>query len=151
MEKGNKATKRFVAKKKEAPVLSDGRHLLKVIGAVETNADNKEKTEQVEVTLQDEKGIVQMYWLSLEGYKKDGDDYVLGKDGLRIRDEGNTEIAEDIFLGFAVDCGIDDGEGFDIEDLVDCEVGVNIYTNSNGYKRVQYSFPAEEVGEESLF
>lgn len=143
--------KRYVAKKKEAPVLSDGRHLLTVIGITETEADNKEKTPQIEVELKSASGITQKYWMSLQGYKKEGDEYLRDKKGFRIVDEENTSIAEDIFYGFAVDCGIQDGEGFDPEDLMDAEVGVNIYTNSNGYKRVQYSFPAEEVAEESLF
>lgn len=135
---------KLVSEEKVAPVLDNGRHLVEITSMSFTQS--AEGTNQVKAKFTGDKGVGITAWFNLEGYEKDADgNFLRDKNGKRTIDKENTATARRILNNLACHAGIEAGNEYDIEDLVGQQIGIEVVTNDQGYKRVAYTTEASKA------
>lgn len=102
-------------------------------------------------------------WYNLTGYKIDANEpttqdsqgrtipnYLLGKNGKRLKDSAKTESCLSIVGQLGSDAGVPAGEDFNPEDLVGEQIGICVKNEDSGFGprlSVHYTMPASRVEE----
>ena len=148
---------KFTSKSNSA-LIEPGIHLATIDKVYEDTASTGAKQLAVEFVA-DSKQITR--WYNLAGYKVDTDNptvidsdgrtvpnYLLGKNGKRLKDASKTESCESIIGQLGSDAGVPAGDDFDPDDLVGEEIGICVENEDNGYGpklNVRYTMPSSRV------
>ena len=122
--------------RKTGNLIGAGLHTTTVLSAIET--ESRQKTPQLEITVQNEGGAKRKLWFNLMGFKANKKGDYLDKQGRvikwslddapeviakalakRIEDPEKTDKCVQIVQEFATDCGIAEGSEFTVDDFVD--------------------------------
>ena len=142
--------------RKAGSLIGVGLHTAIVTSAIETKS--KQGTEQLEITVQNAAGVTRNIWLNLTGFRankkgeyidangkmikwslQDSPEVISKALARRIEDPAKTETCLRIVQEFACDCGIPDGDDFEVSDLVGSTVLVGVMDDGKGQK-VSHTF-----------